>query len=451
MRINSNQPPKVDSGVPFVACETWPLVTPLYESFFFSFLFANPPLLSMLFFVFSSHSLTRRNVLDPGVEENVFRELDIPIPPGMADDNEDEDGDNDDDATSSTNSGSGNDNSHPHGQFQRQISGVSAMRATASATATAAAAAAAHQGHDGGFPSSNEGGSERVSGLRQRGSGSVLGSRRNGDSRRRGLLVPIEDTRPPRVTNGDIIRQFRKSAETATAGAASSFALHAPPFGSRSVLASARERSGSTTARAALESMTEAPEGENYDAPKATTPSTGSTVTAVTSSSSNLGFAVFCDENDEPSEGATSSNSPAVPAKSSSSSLGFAVFRDDEDANPGVSDAPTTAEGSTQAALGFTVAQDAMDEDFVDDNLDNQSRGGVANANAGADSHRFSRNFEARFGKDDESLKSSGGQCSRKPSMEDVVQLELTYFEDDEGVEGQSTLNFFDDSPVRNV
>lgn len=389
-----------------------------------------------LSFVIPSHSLTRRNVLDPGVEENVFRELDIPIPPDMADDNDDEDGDNDGDATSSTNSGSGNE------QHRRQISGeISAMRSTASASATAAAAAAT-RGHDGIFPPSNEGASERVSGLRQRGSGSVLRSRGNSDGRRRGLLVPLEDTRRSRVTNGDIIRQFRKSAEAATANAAASFALHAHPSGSKS--------------RAALESMREAPEGENHDAPQAVTSSIGSTVTAVTSSS-NLGFAVFCDENDEaevadpPSEGATSSNNPTDPAvKASSSSLGFAVFRDDDEDNPEVSDAPTTAEEPTQAALGFSVAQDAMDEDFMDDNLNHQSRGSTAAANAGADSHRrFSRNFGGRFGTDDESRTASGGQCSRRPSMEDVAQLELTYFEDDEGVEGQSTLNFFDDSPVR--
>ena len=387
------------------------------------------------------------------MEENVFRELEIPIPPDMVDDDDDE-GDDDEgdddagDASSSSNSGGSSSSGH-RGQHQRQRSGeTSAMRATASASATAAAAAAA-RGHDGGFPSSIEGVSERVSGLRQRDSASVLGSRGSGDGRRRGLLVPLEgSSRRSRVTNGDIIRQFRQSAQATTADAAS----HAHPSGSRSMLVSARGRGGNNTERAALQSMAETSEGDDHDAPQAVTSSAGSTVTTVTSSSPNLGFAVFCDETDKrevtdpPSGGVTSSTDPPVTAvTSSSSSLGFAVFRDeDDDADPGVADAPL-AERPMQAALGFSVAQDAMDEDVVDNDMD-QHRGGTAEV--ASDLHRFSRDFGGRFGTD-EPRKASGGQRSLRPSMEDVAQTELTYFEDDEGVEGLSTLSFFDDSPVR--
>lgn len=276
---------------------------------------------------------------DPGVEENVFRELDIPAAVSSSDD-EEGDGDIDDRGGVDEMWGVGNgseDSASADDDVDRDDGrrGADAHRVwrernderrenhdNSRVAAYPVASALRRDGASAGAASSLEGSAPGQASV-----GTDAGERGGRGERR--LLSALRDTRPTRVTNADLLRKFRMS-RVPSAGAAT------------------------TAARLAEEVSRDEPERAGF--PSSEAAARASPVTKTTAATAGLGFEIyrddvapaetknaFCEDGDGDvkddgragsmavSSSTAGWSAPSAPMGGALSGLGFAVYRDGDD------------------------------------------------------------------------------------------------------------------------
>ena len=370
---------------------------------------------------------SRRNVRDPGIK--VFRELDVGIPPPHS---SGEDSDDDSDSSSADHSGTNPENEGIAGRSAGRVTG--SMTATAAGTATAAEAAAAAS--DATAPSQEVVENSTTIARQPRHHGS---SRRGGNGP--GALGVLNDSRPSRITNGDIIRRFRMAA----AASSSSRSEFAPAPGA-AVPSSALSESS---------------------------PAAGPSSSSFPSSS--LGFSVFSDDTDIPT--AEKSSTLEAPAFLAPSGLGFAVARDDVAVDEPATLGARNADAQKGVSRDFFARGDRVGVALASKRRREHENTAIDRSHKGVNDQPPTRGqLRSRLAKGSalNAVGNEGQALSSKASGrgQDCLppKLEISYFVDDENgdddgdgdenalfgeddgsVAGLQSISFFDDSPVRRV